>query len=147
MATLCPGAERSDAAELSLGGILRAFLPEDFDSLRPALGKRRLQVLRNLAACGQPDLLGFNLYCCKHCSQHHCVPRSCGDRHCPRCLAGKSRQWLERQMQSLLPVSYYHGVFTLPPELHRLLYANQRQLYPLLFQAAAQRFFPVSCGW
>src|SRR5580700_1932463 len=68
----------------------------------------------------------------------HWAPRSCGDRHCPRCLAAKSRQWLQKQTQSLLPIPYFHCVFTLPTELNSLVLANQRRLYPLLFECAAQ---------
>jgi hypothetical protein len=59
-------------------------------------------------------------------------------RHCPGCQAAKSRQWLAKQLQSLLPVPYYHCVFTLPPDLNALVLANPRQLYPLLFDCAAQ---------
>src|SRR5580704_5504524 len=46
----------------------------------------------------------------------HWAPRSCGDRLCPRCLAAKSWQWLEKQTRSLLPITYYYCVFTLPAE-------------------------------
>jgi len=94
-------------------------------------------VLWQLAACGTPAL-GANLFHCPHCQHRHWAPRSCGDRHCPRCLAAKSRQWLEKQTRSLLPISYYHCVFTLPAELNFLMLANQRKLYPLLFDCAAQ---------
>jgi hypothetical protein len=66
------------------------------------------------------------------------VARSCGDRHCPRCLAAKSRHWLTQQTRSLLPTTYYHCVFTLPEDLNRLVLLNPAHLYPLLFDAAAQ---------
>ena len=56
----------------------------------------------------------------------------CGNRHCPRCLAAKSWQWLEKQTRSLLPITYYHCVFTLPAELNSLMLANERKLYPAL---------------
>jgi hypothetical protein len=64
--------------------------------------------------------------------------RSCGDKHYPRCLAAKSRQWLEKQTQSLLPIAYFHCVFTLPAELNGLMLVNPRRLYPLLFESAAR---------
>jgi len=94
-------------------------------------------VLWQLAACGTPAL-GANLFHCPHCQHRHWAPRSCGNRHCPRCLAAKSWQWLDKQTRSLLAISYYHCVFTLPAELHSLMLANQRKLYPLLFDCAAQ---------
>jgi hypothetical protein len=138
MDTLCPLVESSrDAAHdrLTLGAILRAFLPALLQLLK--LGKHKLRVLWDLAACGTP-ILGANLFACPHCRHRHWAPRSCGDRHCPRCLAAKSWQWLEKQTRSLLPITYYHCVFTLPAELNSLVLANQRRLYPLLFECAAQ---------
>src|SRR6266853_5505620 len=138
MERLCPLVDSSRDAirdELTLGGILRAFLPALLHLLK--LGKHKLRVLSHLAVCGTPAL-GANLFDCPHCRHRHWVPRSCGNRHCPRCLAAKSRQWLDKQTRSLLPVTYYHCVFTLPAELNCTVLANQRQVYPLLFDCAAQ---------
>jgi hypothetical protein len=140
MSTLCPLAERAEEAvehdqKWTLGRILRVFLPALGDLLKLSTHQRR--VLGHLAACGTGEL-GENLYACPHCGHQHWAPRSCGDRHCPRCLAAKSRQWLDQQMGSLLPVTYYHWVFTLPEELNPLIFANQRRLYKLLFDCAAQ---------
>ncbi len=138
MDALCPLVESStDTAHdrLTLGAILCAFLPALLHLLK--LGKHKVRVLWHLAACGTPAL-GANLFACPHCPHRHWAPRSCGDRHCPRCLAAKSWQWLERQTRSLLPIPYYHCVFTLPAELNSLVLANQRRLYPLLFDCAAQ---------
>jgi Putative transposase/Transposase zinc-binding domain len=137
MDALCPAAEgRRDAAHerLTLGDILRAFLPMVLPLLK--LGQHHLRVLGQLAACGTLQL-GANLFRCPHCGHRHWAPRRCGDRHCPGCQAAKSRQWLDKQIQSLLPVIDYHCVFTLPPDLHALVLANPRQLYPLLFDCAA----------
>jgi hypothetical protein len=134
----CPLVEGStDTAHdrLTLGAILRAFLPALLLLLK--LGKHKLRVLWHLAACGTPAL-GANLFACPHCPHRHWSPRSCGDRHCPRCMAAKSCQWLEKQTRSLLPITYYHCVFTLPAELNSLVLANQRRLYLLLFDCAAQ---------
>ena len=138
MGTLCPSVQSSGEAasdQLTLGGILRAFLPVLLHLLK--LGAHKLRVLWQLAACGTPAL-GANLFHCPHCQHRHWAPRSCGNRHCPRCLAAKSWQWLEKQTRSLLPITYYHCVFTLPTELNCLMLANQRKLYPLLFECAAQ---------
>jgi len=138
MDALCPVAEsRREAAQerFTLGAILRAFLPIVLPLLK--LGQHQLRVLGQRAACGTLQL-GANLFQCPHCGHRHWAPRSCGDRHCPGCQAAKSRQWLAKQLQSLLPVPYYHCVFTLPPELNALVLANPRHLYPLLFDCAAQ---------
>ena len=139
METLCPSVQSSSSEaardELTVGGILRAFLPLLLHLLK--LSGHKLRVLWQLAACGTPAL-GANLFHCPHCQHRHWAPRSCGNRHCPRCLAAKSWQWLDKQTRSLLPISYYHCVFTLPAELNSLMLANQRKLYPLLFDCAAQ---------
>jgi hypothetical protein len=137
MDRLCPLAEDGKVAanSLTLGEVLRAFLPSVAGLLR--LGARPLRVLGLLAACGT-SALGAHIYQCWACHKWHWAPRSCGDRHCPRCLAAKSRQWLQRQLASLLPVTYYHCVFTLPQPLHMLVLLNPARLYPLLFECASQ---------
>jgi hypothetical protein len=137
MDRLCPAAEDGKVAPASLrvGEVLRAFLVSAAAQLR--LGVRPRRVLRRLAACGLPEL-GANIYQCPHCHQRHFGPRSCGDRHCPRCLAARSRRWLAAQLHSLLPVTYYHCVFTLPRDLHALVLLNPTRLYPWLFDCASQ---------
>ena len=143
MDSLCPLVESSAQTaldRLTLGSILRTFLPVLLPLLK--LGKHKLRVLWHLAACGTA-LLGANLFACPHCRHRYWAPRSCGDRHCPRCMAAKSWHWLEKQTRSLLPITYYHCVFTLPAELNSLVKANQRRLYPLLFECAAQSLPPV----
>jgi hypothetical protein len=133
----CPLAEEGNATAHSptLGEVLRALLSPVTAVLK--LGARPLRVLRLLAACGLPEL-GLNLYRCCACHKRHFGPRSCGDRHCPRCLASKSRHWLKQQLASLLPIPYYHCVFTLPPDVHPLVLLNPSRLYPLLFDCASQ---------
>jgi Putative transposase/Transposase zinc-binding domain len=135
MNRLCPQAEDRQGVLYTLGGILRTFADTVLPKLN--LGARPRRVLGLLAACGTPEL-GFTLYECSHCHGRHGIPRSCGDRHCPRCLAAKSRLWLARQTRSLLPTAYYHWVLTLPQELHALVLANPTRLYPLFFDSAAQ---------
>jgi hypothetical protein len=71
---------------------------------------------------------------CGHVEVHY---RSCGNRHCPGCGAGKRAAWLEREARLLLPVAYHHVVFTLPPALHALARRAPRLVYDLLFQAAS----------
>jgi hypothetical protein len=68
----------------------------------------------------------------------HFVPHSCRNRHCPLCQGGAAREWLAKQQQALLPIPYFHLVFTLPHVLNPLIQQNQRVLYNLLFQTASQ---------
>jgi hypothetical protein len=135
MDRLCPRTGDGQAAQLTLGQVLRTFLSSVNDVLH--LGSRPLRVLRQLAACGTFEL-GAHLFQCDDCHEVHRAPRSCGERHCPRCLAAKSRHWLQQQRASLLPVTYYHAVFTLPDPLHRLVQFNPTRLYRLFFDAASQ---------
>ena len=61
---------------------------------------------------------------------------TCGNRHCPTCQRLRGAQWLEEQTEHLLPIPYFHVVFTLPHELNRLIQHNQASLYSLLFSSA-----------
>jgi hypothetical protein len=89
MNRLCSPAEGRPGVLYTLGGILRSFARTVLPELK--LGARPRRVLGLLAACGTPEL-GLTLYQCPHCQGGHGIPRSCGDRHCPRCLAAQSRQ-------------------------------------------------------
>ena len=82
--------------------------------------------------------MGGHLYRCENCGHEVPVYNSCGNRHCPRCLGARRAQWVEQREQELLPLPYFHTVFTLPHELHRLIRGNRRALYNLLFAAAAE---------
>lgn len=120
--------------ELTLARILEVFLPEYLqDRSVPA---HPLKVLRRLGRCRSPQL-GWTLWHCQHCQRSHWRPNGCGDRHCPCCQHQHSRLWLERQRQSLLPVRYFHWVFTLPAKLRPLTLQNPQPLYDLLFQSAS----------
>jgi len=68
----------------------------------------------------------------------HFVPHSCRNRHCPVCQGAAARNWLTQQEKALLPVPYFHLVFTLPHLLNPLIQQNQRSVYLLLFRAAAE---------
>jgi hypothetical protein len=94
------------------------------------------KVLNALMACRTPAL-GGHLYRCEDCGAEHFVPHSCRNRHCPACQGMAARQWLEKQVASLLPVPYFHLVFTLPHALNPLIAQNRRALYNLLFSSAS----------
>lgn len=90
-----------------------------------------------MQACRTP-LLGGHQYVCAHCRTAHFAPHGCGNRHCPTCQGIHSQQWLGAQQGLLLPIPYFHLVFTLPHALNPLIQQNQRALYNLLFAAASQ---------
>ena len=120
---------------LGLGALLRAFLPGHLARRRVPAAQRR--VLEQLARCGTGEL-GHVVYACENCGHDHHLPRGCGNRHCPHCQGRLARAWLERQKADLLPIPYFHVVFTLPHALLPLCVAYPAELYRLLFEAAAQ---------
>ena len=95
------------------------------------------RILNALLRCRTPAL-GGHRYWCQDCDRIHFVPHSCRNRHCPLCQRQAADGWLEKQQAKLLPVPYFHVVFTLPHELNPLIRQNQRPLYELLFNAASQ---------
>jgi len=120
--------------ELTLAQVLKVFLTEYLqDHSVPA---HQLKVLRRLGRC-RSVLLGWTVWHCQHCLRSHWRPNGCGDRHCPSCQHQRSRQWLEQQRGALLPVRYFHWVFTLPAQLRPLALQNPAALYGLLFESAS----------
>jgi hypothetical protein len=97
------------------------------------------KVLHRLSVCRTASL-GYHLYRCSNedCGQLKYQYHSCRNRHCPQCGALKQKEWIEARMQELLPVKYYHVVFTLPHELNSLIMGHRPVLYKLLFDASAQ---------
>jgi hypothetical protein len=119
----------------TLGQVITAALahPERLPPLSPA----QWRVLHALRVCRTPAL-GGHRYRCEDCGQEHFVPHSCGNRHCPQCQGAAAQHWLEEQQALLLPVPYFHLVFTLPHALNPLIRQNRRALYGLLFDATSQ---------
>jgi hypothetical protein len=101
-----------------------------------ALTAGQRQALRDLARC-RTAALGGHLDRCLDCGHDRPAYNSCRNRHCPKCQALARARWLARQAGHLLPVEYFHLVFTLPAELNELARANPAVLYDLLFRAAA----------
>jgi len=122
------------APELTVAHVLKVFLPEYRD--RQPLPAHHLKVLRRLAQC-RSGQLGWTVWQCQQCHRTHWRPHGCGDRHCPSCQHQRSRQWLQEQRRALLPVRYFHWVFTLPAALRPLILQNQAPLYGLLFESAS----------
>lgn len=117
----------------TLGQLLSVALSRG--SLR--LPSAQLKVLRALAACRTPAL-GGHRYLCAQCGQEHFAPHSCRNRHCPQCQGAQAMDWLDRQSAALLPIPYFHLVFTLPHALNPLIRQNRRALFNLLFEAGSQ---------
>lgn len=105
-----------------------------FRQMHPVSGPHEV-VLRAIARC-RTAALGGHVEACDACGTRRIAYNSCRNRHCPKCQGGARAKWLAAQHALLLPVDYFHVVFTLPHELNALGRVNPRRLYALLFRAA-----------
>jgi len=120
----------------TLGQVLReASASATATALR--LSPHQWKTVRALAAC-RTSALGGQLFHCTACQREHFVAHSCRNRHCPQCQGTRAVDWLEHQEGVLLPIPYFHLVFTLPHTLNGLLRQNRPALFKLLFAAASQ---------
>ncbi|MEA2591136.1 MAG: hypothetical protein QOD62_967, partial [Actinomycetota bacterium] len=110
-----------------------AFLDRYGDTLSP----ERRRALRDIAAC-RTEALGGHVEECDRCGHQRIAYNSCRNRHCPKCQATAAAQWMEARGAELLPVEYFHVVFTLPPALAPIALQNPREVYNILFRAAAE---------
>jgi hypothetical protein len=115
----------------TLREIIAKFLP----TLRSKKGisTHQLKVLHALASCRTPEL-GGSAMACKDCGSLHYVLHSCRNRHCPCCQGIDKELWIEARKQELLPVKYFHVVFTVPHNLLELFRFNREVMYNLLFE-------------
>ena len=104
---------------------------------RHRLSGGQLRVMRDIEAC-RTALLGGHMAPCDQCGAQVVRYHSCRNRHCPTCPTLAKVKWVEARQQELLPVPYFHCVFTRPHRLNALAQDNPRQLYGLLFQSASE---------
>jgi hypothetical protein len=98
---------------------------------------KHLKVMDDIMACRTPRLGGFIEHC-DTCGFTREVYHSCGNRHCPKCQTLTKARWLQARLAELLPVKYFHTVFTLPHELNLLMLSNKALMLDMLFEAASQ---------
>ena len=107
------------------------------------LNGEQARILRAIAAC-RTAALGGHVQTCDHCQHQQIAYNSCRNRHCPKCQASACARWMQERQEELLPVQYFHVVFTLPDEFNALALANKRVLYGILFEAVAQTLLQVA---
>ena len=88
--------------------------------------------------------LGGHVLRCEGCGTDRVAYNSCRNRHCPKCQAGAARRWLQARQADLLPVEYYHVVFTLPAPIADIAYQNKAVVYGLLFDVAAEVLLTIA---
>ena len=101
------------------------------------LNTRQLKVMRDIERC-RTAALGGHVYKCTHCDYELPAYNSCRDRHCPKCQALAQARWIAERKRHILPVTYFHLVFTLPAELRQIAKRNPSAIYSLLFAAASR---------
>ena len=96
-----------------------------------------LKIMRAIEICRTAEL-GGHLERCDHCGYERNAYNSCRNRHCPKCQALAKAEWLEKRRAELLPVEYFHNVFTIPHELNQITLCNKTVVYDILFKSVAQ---------
>ena len=116
-----------------MADVLRAGLATY--QLTHQLSSRQLRILEAIQSC-RTSALGGHIDACDSCGHIRISYNSCRDGHCPKCQSMARSAWVEKRREELLPVKYFHLVFTLPRELHDLLRYNESLLYGQLFKLA-----------
>ena len=120
---------------IALAELIERFEPALLQRYRDRLLPSQLKALWAMKRCRTrfaPRMLAL----CMACGEERSVPHSCGHRACPHCQHLDSQVWLQRQLQHLVPATYFLITFTLPAELRGLAFAHQRKVYALLMQCA-----------
>ena len=122
---------------LEVADIFRAHGPAWRDAQHDHLSLGQLKVMSAIEQCRTATLGGHVLHC-PACEHDEVAYNSCRNRHCPKCQASAAKRWLEARQADLLPVEYYHVVFTLPAPISAIAYYNKTVIYGLLFEVAAE---------
>jgi hypothetical protein len=94
--------------------------------------------------CRTAELGGHRLRCENDCPTIQIAYHSCRNRHCPKCQGTAANRWLEARQADLLPINYFHAVFTLPEQLRDIAYQNKRLVYELLFKTASETLLTLA---
>lgn len=146
MPPTAPNGATAEKRSCELADVIRQY--GDAYQRAHALSSAQRKALRDIARC-RTAALGGQRQWCDSCGFERYVYHSCRNRHCPKCQTRASSEWVATRRQELLPVPYFHNVFTLPHELNPLIgwnSANQRALLKLLFDAAAQTLLAFGRG-
>jgi hypothetical protein len=122
---------------LEVADIFRAHGPAWRQAQHAHLSLGQLKVMSAIEQC-RSAALGGHVLRCEACAHSEIAYNSCRNRHCPKCQASAARAWLEARQADLLPVDYYHVVFTLPAPIAKIAYYNKAVIYGLLFELAAE---------
>jgi hypothetical protein len=128
---------------LEVADIIRAAGSSFIERNRHHLSWPQLKVLKAIRDC-RTAALGGHLDQCSRCGHQAISYNSCRNRHCPKCQTNAREQWLAKRSEDLLPVPYFHLVFTIPHELSALALQNKKALYGLLFRTSAETLLEIA---
>ena len=129
---------------LEVADIFRSHGPAWRKAQRGHLSLGQLKVMSAIEQC-RSAALGGHVLRCEGCGTDRIAYNSCRNRHCPKCQAGAARRWLQARQADLLPVEYYHVVFTLPAPIADIAYQNKAVIYGVLFDVAAEVLLTIAC--
>ncbi len=107
------------------------------------LSLSQMKVMSAIDSC-RTAALGGHVEACEDCGHSRIAYNSCRNRHCPKCQGAAAREWLAARQADLLPVGYFHVVFTLPAEIADIAYHNKAVIYDLLFRAASEALLTIA---
>ena len=124
-------------ASLGVADIFRHHGPAYTQAHDGHLGRVERRVMSAIQLC-RTAALGGHVEGCRSCGVVRVAYNSCRNRHCPKCQGAVARDWLEARAGDLLPVPYFHVVFTLPTEIASIAFQNKKVVYKILFRTAAE---------
>ncbi|SFU50889.1 MULTISPECIES: IS91 family transposase [unclassified Methylobacterium] len=128
---------------LEVADVFRAAGPAYRAARAGHLSLHQRKVMTAIETC-RTAALGGHVEACDGCGHTRIAYNSCRDRHCPKCQGAAARTWLAAREADLLPVGYFHVVFTLPAELAQIAFQNKATVYDLLFRAASETMLTIA---
>jgi len=128
---------------LEVADIFRAAGPAYRAAHAGHLSLHQLKIMSAIEHC-RTAALGGHVEACTDCGHWRIAYNSCRNRHCPKCQGAAARAWLEAREADLLPVGYFHVVFTLPAEIAVIAFHNKALLYDLLFKTASETMLVIA---
>jgi len=129
-------------ATLEVADILRDFGPAWRDANAGHISRGQLKAMAAIVRC-RSAALGAHVLQCSGCSGQQIAYNSCRNRHCPKCQGSAAHRWMEARQTELLPVEYFHVVFTLPPLIADIAYQNKAVIYNILFNTASETLLTI----
>jgi len=131
--------------DLEVADIFRGEATSFLENYGTSLSSQQKRVFSAIQAC-RTAILGGHVRTCDQCDHRVISYNSCRNRHCPKCQALARAEWLKQREAELLPIPYFHVVFTLPAEIAALALQNKRLLYGMLFEAASETLMQVAAN-